>query len=85
MVGKYSVKNNQTSEEYMIVMNKESVNLNQITQKTKERDILFSQLFQQTHTLHTLNVDNLNAVRQFFPQNSSELSDYVQKAQNEAQ
>lgn len=52
-------------------MNKESGNLNQTAQ--------------QTHILHTLTVDNLNAVLQFFPQNSSELSDYVQKAQNEAQ
>lgn len=69
----------------MIVMNKESGNLNQTAQKSTERDILLSQLFQQTYTLHSLTVDNLNAVLRFFPQNSSELSDYVQKAQNEAQ
>lgn len=66
-------------------MNKESGNLNQIAQKNTERDILLSQLVQQTLTLHTLTVDNLKAVLQFFPQNSRELSDYVQKALNEAQ
>jgi hypothetical protein len=66
-------------------MNKENGNLNRIVPKTTEIDILFNQLFQQTHPLHALTVDNLNAVLQFFPQNSSELSDYVQKAQNEAQ
>lgn len=69
----------------MILMNKQSGNLNQTAQKTTERDILLKSLLQQTYPLHTLTVDNLNGVLQFFPQNSSELSDYVRKAQNEAQ
>ncbi|PWU04677.1 MAG: hypothetical protein C5B43_04335 [Verrucomicrobia bacterium] len=54
-----------------IVMNKEKENL--------------KQTHQQTCALHTLKVNNLNAVRQFFPQNSRELSDYLAKALNEAQ
>ncbi len=66
-------------------MNKENENLKQFAQKNTEVDILFSQLFPQTHPLQTLTVDNLSAVLQFFPQNSSELSNYVQKAQNEVE
>ncbi|KAF3363229.1 putative thimet oligopeptidase (Metallo-peptidase, clan ma(E), family m3) [Chlamydiales bacterium STE3] len=69
----------------MNAMNTENRNLSQIAQKTTDLETLASQFFQQKHPLHTLTVDNLNAVFQFFPQNSSELSNYVQNAQNEAQ
>lgn len=87
MFGEYILENNWASKEYMITMNKENGKLNPIpiSQKNTEIGFLFNQLSQQPHKLQTLTVDNLNAVFQFFPHNSSELSDYIQRAQVEAQ
>lgn len=59
----------------------ENLNQLQTTQKTPKMTLSF----QQTYPLQTLIVDHLNAVFQFFPQNSRELLTYSQKAKDEAQ